>query len=188
MARKSRRSSTDDPFGAADLQLLDLIRSEDSIVRAAEKVGIHDMIAGLPGSYNFEVGENGLRLSAAQRQCLGLARAVFGDPALVVLDEPANLGVLGKAALHRTVTALKASRTTVILITHRPDALDAVDHILVLEQGKPRAFGRKSKVLEVLTHKDGKPVSAPAVAARTRTALSNRTAKVTPVRKAAKKA
>ncbi len=159
-----------------------------SIVRAAKKVGIHDMVAGLPDRYNFKVGENGLRLSAAQRKHLGLARAVFGDPVLVVLDEPAHLDVLGKAALRQTVTALKASRTTVILITHRPDALDAVDHILVLEDGKPRAFGRKSKVLKVLTGKDGKPVGAPAVAARARTALSNRTAKVTPVLKAAKKA
>jgi len=156
----------------------------DSIVRAAEKAGIRDMIAGLPDRYNFNVGENGLRLSAAQRQCIGLARAVFGDPALVVLDEPANLDVPGKVALHQTVTALKASRTTVIVITHRPDALGAVDHILVLEQGKPRAFGRKSRVLKVLASKDGKP----AVAARPRTAASTRAAKVTPVLKAAKKA
>lgn len=158
------------------------------IVRAAKKVGIHDMIAGLPDRYDFKVGENGLRLSAAQRQRLGLARAVFGDPVVVVLEEPANLDVLGKAALYQAVRALKASRTTVILITHRPDALDAVDYILVLEGGKPRAFGRKSKVLEVLTAKDGKPVSAPAAAARARTASPYRTAKVTPVLKAAKKA
>jgi ABC-type protease/lipase transport system fused ATPase/permease subunit len=145
------------------------------------------MIAGLPDGYNFKVGENGLRLSAVQRRHLGLARAVFGDPVLVVLEDPAKLDAFGKAALHQTVTALKASRTTVILITHRPDALDAIDHILVLEEGKPRAFGRKSKVLKVLTRKDGKPVSGPAVAVRTRTA-PNRTAKVTPVLKVAKKA
>ena len=161
----------------------------DSIVRAAEKVGIHDMIAGLPDGYNFKVGENGLRLSAAHRQHLGLARAVFGDPVLVVLEDPAKLDAFGKAALHQTVTALKASRTTVILITHRRDALDAIDHILVLEEGKPRAFGRKSKVLKVvLTRKDGKPVSGPAVAARAGTTLPPRTAKVTPVLKVAKKA
>ncbi len=159
----------------------------DSIVRLAEKVGIHDMIAGLPDRYDFKVGENGLRLSAAQRQRLGLARAAFGDPVLVVLDEPAHLDVLGRAAMHQTMAALRASRTTVILIAHRPDALDAVDHILVLEQGKPRAFGRKSEVLKVLARKDGKPVSAPAVTARARMALSHRTAKVTPVLKAAKK-
>ena len=117
----------------------------DSIVRAAKKVGIHDMIAGLPDRYDFNVGENGLRLSAAQRQRLGLARAVCGNPVLVVLEEPANLDMLGKAALHQTMTALKASRTTTILITHRPDALDAVDHILVLDEGKPRAFRRKRR-------------------------------------------
>jgi PrtD family type I secretion system ABC transporter len=162
--------------------------TQDQIVEAAKKVGIHDMIAGLPGGYDFKVGENGLRLSAAQRQHLGLARAVFGDPVLVVLEEPANPGALAKAALQQTVTTLRQSRTTVILITHRPDALDAVDHLLVLEDGKPRAFGRKSKVLEVLSSKDGKPVSAPSVAARSTTAVSNRTAKIPPVLKAAKRA
>jgi PrtD family type I secretion system ABC transporter len=158
--------------------------TRDAIVQAAKKAGIHDMVAGLPGGYDFNVGEDGLRLSAAQRQQIGLARAVFGDPVLVVLDEPANLGTLGRAALHQTVTALKACRTTVILITHRPDALGVVDHVLVLEAGKPRAFGRKSKVLSVLAAKDSKPVGA----ARAGTARPARTAKVTPVLKAAKKA
>jgi ATP-binding cassette subfamily C protein EexD len=125
--------------------------SSESIFRAAEKVGIHDMIVDLPDGYNFKVGENGSRLSAGQRQRLGLARAVFGDPVLVILDEPnANLDVHGEAALHRALKALKTINTTVIMITHRPSALDVVDHILVLDKGEVRAFGEKSKVLQVL--------------------------------------
>lgn len=126
------------------------------IVRAAKTVGLHEMIAGLPERYNFKVGENGLRLSAAQRRHLGLARAVFGDPVLVVLEEPANLDVFGKAVLRQTVAALKASQTTVIVIAHRQDVLDTVDRILVIEEGKPRALGRTSKVLDVLSAKAGK--------------------------------
>ena len=135
------------------------------IFHAAERVGVHDMIVDLPDGYNFSVGENGSRLSAGQRQRIGLARAIFGNPVLVVLDEPnANLDVLGEAALHRALQSLKAARTTVILITHRPSALDAVDHILVLEKGEVRAFGEKSKVLQALTRK-GNQTGKGAVAA-----------------------
>jgi ATP-binding cassette, subfamily C, bacterial EexD len=128
----------------------------EMIFRAAERVGVHEMIVDLPDGYNFRVGENGSRLSAGQRQRIGLARAIFGNPVLVVLDEPnANLDALGEAALHRALQSLKAARTTVILVTHRPSALDSVDHILVLEKGEVRAFGAKSKVLQALTRKGG---------------------------------
>jgi PrtD family type I secretion system ABC transporter len=123
----------------------------ESIFRAAEMVGVHEMIVDLPDGYNFNIGENGMRLSAGQRQRIGLARAVYGDPVLVVLDEPnANLDVLGEAALKHAIRALKALGSTVVLITHRPSGLEVVDHILVLEKGQVRAFGEKSKVLQVL--------------------------------------
>ena len=148
----------------------------EKICRAAQRVGVHDMIVDLPDGYNFRVGENGSRLSAGQRQRIGLARAVFGDPVLVILDEPnANLDIMGEAALNRALVSLKASRTTVILITHRPNALDAVDHILVLDKGEARVFGPKAQVLKALTrtgNTGGKPAAvtaqagkAPAVAA-----------------------
>ena len=163
----------------------DVNATRDAIVRAAKTAGVHDMIAGLPGRYDFKVGENGSGVSATQRQCLGLARAVFGNPVLVVLDEPADLDAPGKAALDQTMTALKASRTTVILITHRQDALDAVDHILMLEQGKPRVFGKKSKVLGALARKDSKAVSVPAAKASARTMPPNW---IAPVLKAVRKA
>jgi PrtD family type I secretion system ABC transporter len=132
----------------------------EAIFRAAERVGVHDMIVDLPDGYNFRVGENGSRLSAGQRQRIGLARAVFGNPAIVILDEPnANLDVHGEAALHRTLKSLKVSRTTVILITHRPSGIEAMDYILVLDKGEVRAFGEKSKVLT-------RTVASPAQAAR----------------------
>ena len=123
----------------------------EAIFRAAEMVGVHDMIVDLPDGYNFKLGENGSRLSAGHRQRIGLARAVYGDPVLVVLDEPnANLDVQGEAALQRAIKALKGIGATVVLITHRPSGLEAVDHILVLEKGEVRAFGEKSQVLQAL--------------------------------------
>jgi PrtD family type I secretion system ABC transporter len=154
--------------------------THDAIVRAAKTVGIHTMIASLPDRYDFRVGENGLWLSAAERQGLGLARAVFGNPALVVLDEPADLDGPGKAALHRTLIALKASRTTVILLTRRPDALIAVDYILVLEDGKHSAFGRTSRMLEALACKGDKSVRTHPETERGRKAQQHRPTTVTP--------
>jgi PrtD family type I secretion system ABC transporter len=136
-----------------------------AIYRAAERVGLHEMIVDLPDGYNFRVGEGGSKLSAGQRQRIGLARAIYGDPVLVVLDEPnANLDVLGEAALHRALKSLKAAKTTVILITHRPSALESVDRILVLEKGQMRVFGEKAKVLKALT-RNSKQAAKPAIAA-----------------------
>ncbi len=128
----------------------------ERVFRAAERVGAHQMIMDMPNGYNFRIGENGSHLSAGQRQRIGLARAVYGDPVLVVLDEPnANLDGIGEAALHRALRTLKAARITVILVTHRTSALDAVDHILVLEKGAMRVFGEKAKVLQALTRNAG---------------------------------
>jgi ATP-binding cassette, subfamily C, bacterial EexD len=138
----------------------------EAIFRAAEMVGVHEMIVDLPDGYSFNVGENGLRLSAGQRQRIGLARAVYGNPVLVVLDEPnANLDVLGEAALRRAIKALKDIRTTVVLITHRPSGLEVVDRILVLEKGEVRAFGEKEQVLKAL--KGAKQAIAAKAAAQT---------------------
>lgn len=123
----------------------------EAVYRAADLVGAHEMILGLPGGYEFPVGEGGARLSSGQRQRIGLARAVFGDPLVVVLDEPnAHLDTPGEAALARAVAALKEAGATVVLITHRPSGLELVDRILVLEQGRVRAFGPKTEVLATL--------------------------------------
>jgi PrtD family type I secretion system ABC transporter len=123
----------------------------EAVWRAAECAAVHDHILALPDGYNMRIGEAGSRLSAGQRQRVGLARAVYGDPALVVLDEPnANLDSSGEAALRHTLLLLKASGTTVILITHRPSGLELVDRFLVLDQGEVRAFGPKSSVVEIM--------------------------------------
>jgi PrtD family type I secretion system ABC transporter len=133
----------------------------ESIFHAAERMGVHEMIVDLPDGYNFRVGEGGSRLSAGQRQRIGLARAVYGDPVLVVLDEPnANLDVLGEAALQRGLKSLKEAGTTVVLITHRPSGIEVMDRILVLEKGEVRAFGEKSQVLQFLTKKVAPPTAA----------------------------
>jgi PrtD family type I secretion system ABC transporter len=124
----------------------------DDVCRAASRAAVHDYILGLPEGYNLRIGAGGGRLSAGQRQRIGLARAVYGEPALVVLDEPnANLDALGEAALLHTLNALKEAGTTVILITHRPAGLDLVDRVLVLDRGEIRAFGPKTSVVQIMS-------------------------------------
>jgi PrtD family type I secretion system ABC transporter len=123
----------------------------DAICHAAGRAALHDYIVSLPEGYNMRIGAGGSRLSAGQRQRIGLARAIYGDPVLVVLDEPnANLDAPGEAALLHTLRSLKASGTTVILITHRPAGLDLVDRLLVLDRGEIRALGPKSSVVKIL--------------------------------------
>jgi PrtD family type I secretion system ABC transporter len=134
----------------------------EAVYRAAERAAVHEYILALPDGYNMRIGEGGSRLSAGQRQRIGLARAVYGDPAIVVFDEPnANLDSSGEAALRHTLQSLKASGTTVILITHRPSGLELVDQLLVLDQGEIRAFGPKSSVVEIM-HRQALPRRMPA--------------------------
>jgi ATP-binding cassette, subfamily C, bacterial PrsD len=121
-------------------------RSE-AILKAARIAGVHEIILRLPEGYATRIGEGGMSLSAGQRQRIGLARAVFGDPFLVVLDEPnANLDAEGEQALTRAIQALRAARSIVIVISHRPSALAALDMALVLYDGKAIAFGRRDEV------------------------------------------
>ena len=120
----------------------------DKVLAAARAAGVHDLVLKLPNGYETEIGENGTELSAGQRQRIALARALYGDPFLVVLDEPnANLDSQGDEALTKAVLGVRARGGIVIVIAHRPGTLAAVDQILVMADGRMQTFGSKDEVL-----------------------------------------
>ena len=117
---------------------------DEAVIEAARIAGAHDMILRLPDGYATEIGAHGAVLSGGQRQCIGLARAMFGQPRLVVLDEPnASLDQTGEAALIDAIGRLKARGTTVILVAHRPSR--RVDELLVLREGAGVLFGTRER-------------------------------------------
>ncbi len=122
------------------------------VVAAAKLAGVHEMVLGFPEGYETEIGDDGGLLSGGQRQRIGLARAMYGSPALVVLDEPnSNLDHAGDQALTKAIMTLKERGTTVIVMAHRPSAIAAVDKILMLSEGRVAAFGDKDEVLSKVT-------------------------------------
>ena len=117
------------------------------VVQAANMAGAHGVILRFLQGYETDIGEAGLTLSGGQRQRVGLARAMYGNPAMVILDEPnSNLDEAGEIALVHALEQLKAQKTTVIMITHKPSLLSNVDKILVLKQGAPPDFGNRDEV------------------------------------------
>ncbi len=123
----------------------------DKVIAAAEASGLHQMILRFPKGYDTPMGEAGGLLSGGQRQRIGLARALYGEPALVVLDEPnANLDDEGEAALVRAVQVMKAKGKTVVLISHRPGIVGVADRLLILHQGTVQASGPRDGVLAAL--------------------------------------
>jgi ATP-binding cassette subfamily C protein len=136
-----------------------------ALLEASQAAAIHDMILRLPSGYQSPVGEEGAALSGGQRQRIGLARALFGKPFLVVLDEPnANLDADGEAALARAILEVKQRMGIVVIVTHRPNILAAVDKLMVLNEGRVQAFGPREQVIAALRPAAKVPVEATAPA------------------------
>jgi ABC-type branched-subunit amino acid transport system ATPase component len=128
----------------------------EKVVHAAELIGMHQIILGFPQGYDTPLGESGFALSGGQRQRLAIARAVYGSPKYVVMDEPnSNLDDAGEAALVQTISKLKEMNTTVIITTHRPRLVGAVDMMLVLKAGKQIAFGPAKSILDTVRQQQG---------------------------------
>ena len=120
----------------------------EKIIQAASATGIHDMILRLPQGYDTPLGAAGNHLSGGQKQRIGIARAIYGMPKLIVLDEPnSNLDHHGENALLATLQLLKANGSTVFIITHKMSALNAVDHLLVMQDGGLAIFGPRDAAL-----------------------------------------
>ena len=123
----------------------------EAVVKAANRANAHEMILGLEQGYDTKVGEQGGRLSPGQRQRIALARALYGDPRLVILDEPnANLDGEGEIALAQAMSGLRSEGITSIVVTHRPSLIAHVDKILMLSAGRVQKFGPASEVMKVL--------------------------------------
>lgn len=147
----------------------------EQVVAAAKKAAAHDMIVRLPDGYDTRVRANGGRLSGGQIQRIGLARALYGEPVLVILDEPnSNLDNEGSMALNHAIKHMKSAGQSVLIMAHRPAAIQECDMLLVIDKGTMTAFGPKEKVLKemVANHQEiqkTSPAPSPA-SAKPRTA------------------
>ena len=133
----------------------------EKVIAAARSAGLHEMILRFPKGYDTPMGEAGGLLSGGQRQRVGLARALYGNPAVIVLDEPnANLDDAGEAALMQAVREFKAKGRTIFLITHRPGAIAVADQLVMLQDGRVQAQGPRDAVLAQLQAHRQQPAQA----------------------------
>lgn len=145
---------------AENIARLDVNSASRDIIAAAQAAGVHELILKLPNGYETQIGEGGVSLSAGQRQRVALARALFRDPFLVVLDEPnSNLDHAGDEALQRAIQSVRARGGIAIVVAHRRSALENVDLMLAMAEGKAVAFGPKDEVTAKITRPAVRPVS-----------------------------
>jgi PrtD family type I secretion system ABC transporter len=136
-----------------------------AIVAAAQRARVHEMVLRMPHGYDTPIGEGGTILSGGQMQRIGLARALYGNPRLVVLDEPnANLDAEGEGNLHRIITELKRDGVTLVVITHKPSLLQHIDKVLVMREGTMEAFGPTREILSRITGEQAAVPSTPGTA------------------------
>ncbi len=146
---------------AQNIARLEPAPAPDKVIAAARAADVHEMILALPAGYETQIGEGGAALSGGQRQRIGLARALYGDPFLVVLDEPnSSLDHDDDQALTKAILGVRARGGIVVVIAHRPSALAGVDHVLVMRAGQMLNFGPKDAVLRGLM-KNTVPAAAP---------------------------
>jgi PrtD family type I secretion system ABC transporter len=137
--------------GAIALNIARFDQNADAgaVLEAARAAGVHQLILSLPNGYSTRIGEGGMALSAGQRQRIALARALYGNPFLVVLDEPSsNLDAEGEEALTQAILNVRSRGGIAIVVAHRPSAIAGVDHVLVMAEGKVQSFGPKEEVLK----------------------------------------
>ena len=146
---------------AVNIARFDLEATPESVLQAARAAGAHDLILSFPDGYSTQIGEGGMALSAGQRQRIGLARALYGNPFFVVLDEPtSSVDSEGEDALTEAIPNVRRRGGIVAVIAHRPKALEGVDHVLVIGEGSVQSFGPKDEVL----HKVLKPTQLSVIA------------------------
>ena len=146
---------------ADNISRFDTAATDERVVEAAMKANAHQLILAQKQGYLTKVGPSGVRLSGGERQRLGLARAFYGAPRLMVLDEPnANLDVEGEQALDEAIARAKTAGTTVLLITHKPSIASRCDRVLFLRDGQIELYGPSADVLQKIAQSGAKPPAA----------------------------
>ncbi|NGX95392.1 MAG: ATP-binding cassette domain-containing protein, partial [Candidatus Afipia apatlaquensis] len=135
--------------------------SSDDIIAAAREARVHDLIISMKDGYDTQIGDQGNVLSAGQAQRIALARALYGNPFLVVLDEPnSNLDSEGDVALNKAILGVRARGGVVVVVAHRPIGIESVDLVLVMKDGRVQAFGPKDTVLGQVLQRPATPPPA----------------------------